>query len=93
MVPMVTTIDGKPSPVTRMPLKAPQTIPVAIPIRTSPSVPTPICTAAPIAVEASAMIDATTSKSRLSQLFSFRSSGDCRRSGMLRVVMWRAPLS
>jgi len=56
---MVTTIDGRPRPVTRMPLNAPQISPVASPIRTSPSVPTPTCAAAPMAVDASAIIAAT----------------------------------
>ena len=45
MVPIVTTIDGSPSRVTSSPLKAPQASPTASPIRTSPGVPTPSCTA------------------------------------------------
>ena len=56
---MVTTMDGSFSPATSPPLIAPQTRPVPMPIITRPGVPTPACAAAPIAVEASAMIAAT----------------------------------
>ncbi len=56
---MVTTIDGRPTPATRNPLKAPQARPVQRPIPTSAGVPNPAAAAAPMAVEASAMIAAT----------------------------------
>ena len=56
---MVTTIDGRPRPVTIAPLKAPQASPTEMPITTNPGVPTPACTAMPISVEASAMMAAT----------------------------------
>ena len=59
IVPMVTTIEGRPSRVTRKPLKAPQTRPVPMPMATSTGVSAPNCSAKPIAVEASAMIAAT----------------------------------
>ena len=59
MVPIVTTIDGRPRPVTRKPLKAPQIRPVPIPISTRTGTPVSNWAAAPIAVEASAMIEAT----------------------------------
>jgi len=59
MVPIVTTIDGSPIPATRSPLKMPQASPVPMPITTSPGAATPIWAAAPMAVDASAMIAAT----------------------------------
>ena len=59
MVPMVTTMEGSLSPATKKPLKAPHNSPVPMPMATRPDVPTPIWTAAPMAVEASAMMAAT----------------------------------
>ena len=59
IVPMVTTIDGKPNLVTRTPLVAPHSRPAISPTIIRPSVPIPTWAAAPIAVEASAIIDAT----------------------------------
>ena len=59
MVPIVTTIEGSPSPVTSAPLNAPHTSPTPRPIMTSVAVSAPASAAAPIAVEATAMIAAT----------------------------------
>ena len=59
MVPMVTTMEGSPSPVTRKPLNAPHNSPTDNPMTISIGVSKPVCTAAPIAVDASAMMDAT----------------------------------
>src|SRR6185437_13271273 len=59
IVPMVTTIEGSFSPVTSQPLNAPQSSPTSAPMATRPGVSTPICAAAPISVEASAMMPAT----------------------------------
>ncbi len=59
MVPMVTTMDGRPKPVTRKPLKAPHNSPVPRPIITRTGVSAPIWTAKPMAVDESAMIEAT----------------------------------
>ncbi|MNI25884.1 hypothetical protein D3C73_795630 [compost metagenome] len=56
---MVTTIDGSFSTETSVPLIAPQTSPTLMPTATSPGAPIPIWAAAPMAVEASAMIAAT----------------------------------
>ena len=56
---MVTTIEGRPRRVTSRPLKAPQSRPTNRPISTISVVPAPNWTAAPMAVDASAMIDAT----------------------------------
>ncbi len=59
IVPMVTTIEGSFSPVTRKPLKAPHNMPTPMPTATSVGVSAPYCSARPINVEASAMIEAT----------------------------------
>jgi hypothetical protein len=55
---MVTTMDGSPKPATSTPFTAPHISPVATPMATIP-VSTPAVIASPIAVEASAMIEAT----------------------------------
>ena len=59
MVPMVTTIEGRPKPVTKTALNAPQATPVRRPVITNVVVDTSSCAIAPIAVEASAIIEAT----------------------------------
>ena len=56
---MVTTIEGRPIRATNRPLTAPQARPVAMPVITNAGVPKPAVMAAPIMVEASAMIEAT----------------------------------
>ena len=59
IVPIVTTIEGRPSPVIKRPLTAPQTRPVPRPTTTSIGVSAPMVTASPMAVDDSAMIEAT----------------------------------
>jgi hypothetical protein len=59
IVPMVTTIEGSRSRVTRKPLKAPQARPDRCRRRPASGVSAPACSASPIAVEASAMMAAT----------------------------------
>ena len=45
IVPMVTTMEGRPKPATSKPLKAPQASPTPSPMATSAGVPTPACSA------------------------------------------------
>ena len=59
MVPMVTTMAGRPMPVTSAPLKAPAAMPTSSPIGTSSATPAPAWAAMPMNTEASAMIEAT----------------------------------
>ncbi len=91
IVPMVTTIEGSPSPVTSKPLKAPQTRPVADADGDQHRRAGAVLRARPISVEASAMIAATDRSISPAMISSAMASAISAFSVKLKVSVGEAP--